>query len=510
MGLIKLDLLGLRMLGVFERTREEVVKLENTWLELSDLPEDKEVWTTIGEGDTLTLFQIESPAQTRMSVMLKPENKQDLKDQVALVRPGPIQSDSVHPYVRRRRGLEPVTYPHPTLEPILKRSYGVLLYQEQVMAIAHHFAGFSWEDADRFRKSVSTFEDEHEIREERSRFITGAQQKVNATSEEAEHVFSLCASFRGYGFAESHAWAFGLHAYTSAWLRHHYPAEYLAGVMSEQPGMYAASTLRQEARRWGVGFGRLDVNTSSFRYTVERTSYGKRLRPPLCAVKGVSVDVAKAIVLERLRRGPFTSLKNLFERVALDRDVLEALDRAGAFDRLVDRREGLYQVGVLANTLQPGQSSLFGVPAELPPFPVLSAMDKLSWDFALKGFAEHPVHPVDLYRNELLELGATPMERLRHGFVRTAGLVVAKQKPPTAKGFAFYLLEDNTERLQLVISPDLWQEQRDALRDAPPAGKRGGAAPGWAGLDVAGGWGVGCGGSKVTAVGAETLVLFVD
>ena len=467
LGLIKLDLLGLRMLGVFERTREEVVRLENTWLELDSLPEDDAVWTTIGEGDTLTLFQIESPAQTRMSVQLKPETKQDLKDQVALVRPGPIQSGSVHPYVRRRKGLEPVAYPHPALEPILKRSYGVLLYQEQVMAIAHHFAGFSWEDADRFRKSVSTFEDEHEIREERMRFIAGAQQKVNATSEEAEHVFSLCAAFRGYGFAESHAWAFGLHAYTSAWLRHHYPAEYLAGVMSEQPGMYAANTLRQEARRWGVGFGRLDVNASSFRYTVERTEYGKRLRPPLCAVKGVSIDVAKVIVLERLRRGPFTSLKNLFERIALDRDVLEALDRAGAFDRLVDRRGGLYQVGVLANAHLPGQGSLFGVPAKLPPFPALSAMDKFAWDFALKGFAEHPVHPVDLYRNELLELGATPMERLQHGFVRTAGLVVAKQKPPTAKGFAFYLLEDNTERLQLVISPRLWEEQREALRDAP-------------------------------------------
>lgn len=148
-----------------------------------------------------------------------------------------------------------------------------------------------------------------------------------------------------------------MHAYTSAWLRHHYPAECLAGVMSEQPGMYSANTLRQEARRWGVGFGRLDINVSGFRYTVERTEYGKRLRPPLSAVKGVSTEVAKALVLERLRRGPFLSLKNLFERIALDRGMLDALDRAGAFDRLVDRRMGLYQVGVLSHAVQPGQGA---------------------------------------------------------------------------------------------------------------------------------------------------------
>lgn len=468
LGLIKLDLLGLRMLGVFERTREEVIRLENTWLELNNLPEDTEVWKTIGDGDTLTLFQIESPAQVRMSVQLKPESKQDLKDQVALVRPGPIQSNSVHPYVRRRQRLESVTYPHLSLEPILERSYGVLLYQEQVMQIAHHFAGFSWEEADKFRKQVSSFKDEFEIRDERARFIEGAKNKVGASDEEAEHVFNLCATFRGYGFAESHAWAFGLHAYTSAWLRHHYPAEYLAGVMSEQPGMYSANTLRQEARQRGVGFARLDINVSSFHYFVERTEYGKRLRPPLCAVQGVSVDVAKSVVLERYRRGPFTSLVNLFERIALDRDVLEALDRAGAFDRLADRRNGLYQVGVLANTHQQSQGHLFGVPANVPKFPDLSAMEKLSWDYELKGFSEHAVHPVDLYRNRLLELGAMPMERLKYssGFVRTAGLVVAKQKPPTAKGFAFYLLEDNLERLQLVISPDLWENNRETLRDA--------------------------------------------
>ena len=391
-----------------------------------------------------------------------------MKVQVSIIRPGPIQSGSVDPYIARRQGKERIKLPHKSLEPILKKTLGVILYQEEVMQIAHHFAGFGWEDADRFRKKVSSFEDEYEIAKDRKLFIEGAYKLHKATQVEAEDVFNLCAAFRGFGFAESHAWAFGLHAYASAWLRHYYPAEYFAGFMTEQPGMYTASTLRQEARRWGVGFARLDINKSSYHYFVEKTAYGKRLRPPLSAVKKVSLDTAKSLVIERLQRGAFKSLADIYERIALDRDVIEALDRAGAFDRLVDRREGLYQVGIFANTSQKNQGSLFGVPAKTPPFPDLTTMEKLEWDFQLKGLSEQAVHPVDLHRNQLLDLGATPMERLKYteGFTRTGGLVVAKQKPPTAKGFAFWLLEDNTERVQVVIHPDLWEENRKTLRDS--------------------------------------------
>ena len=466
LGLMKLDLLGLRMLGVFERVREEVIRTEAVYLDVYAPPEDKDVWQTIQAGDTMTLFQIESPAQVRMTVQLKPETRQDLKDQVALVRPGPIQSDSVHPYMRRRRHEEQLSYTHPALKPILERSYGVLLYQEQIMEIAHDVAGFSWEEADLFRKKMSSYEDEYEVRFLRRKFIQGAGERCGLSAEQASELLLNISAFRGFGFAESHAWAFGLHAYTSAWLRHHYPAEWFAGVMSEQPGMYNANTVRQEARRWGVGFARLDINKSSFHYFVERTSYGKRLRPPLCAVKGVSVDTAKTLILERMKRGPYLNLKQLFERVALPRDSAEALDKAGAFVRLSDRRTGLYQVGVLSQGTHEGQASLFA-PEEAPPFPELSVMEQLEWDFKLKGYSEHAVHPVDLHRNRLLELGAIPFTRLRQGAqVKTAGLVIARQKPPTARGFAFWLIEDNQDRVQVVISPDLWEQRREVLRDA--------------------------------------------
>jgi error-prone DNA polymerase len=466
LGLMKLDLLGLRMLGVFERTREELWKTEKQWLDVEDLPDDNAIWQDIGAGDTMAVFQIESPGQVRMSVQLKPETRKDLKDQVALFRPGPIQSNTVHPYVARRQGKQKIVYVHPALEKILGRSYGVILFQEQVMEIAHHVAGFDWEAADTFRKTVASFEDEHEISGTRERFISGATVRVGATRKQAEEIFNMCAAFRGYGFAESHAWAFGNHTYTSAYLRHHFPAEYFAGVMSEEPGMYSPSTLRQEAERRGVGFGRLDINTSSYYYQVEKIAGGKRLRPSLCSVKGVSKEAAKEILLERYQRGPFLSLQDLVERTNLDKGVLEQLAKAGAFDRLIERREALYQLAVLIQNKQPQQKGMFKV-TDVPRFPELSLLEKIEWDYKLKGLTEHLVHPTDMYRQELLELGATPMTRLHKaaGHVRTAGLVIARQKPPTANGFAFYLLEDGQERIQVVLSPDVWERSRTTLRD---------------------------------------------
>ncbi len=205
LGLIKLDLLGLRMLGVFERCREEVLRIEGKWLTLAGPPDDPSVWEGIQQGDTMGLFQIESPAQTHITVDMKPRSFIDLAHQVALIRPGPIQSGTVHPYVRRKKGLEPVTYLHDSLEPILAKSYGVLLFQEDVMRISTHIAGFSWDDAERFRKAVSNYEEDNEVADEKKRFILGAQQKSDLDEKTALEIFDLCSSFRGYGFAESHA-----------------------------------------------------------------------------------------------------------------------------------------------------------------------------------------------------------------------------------------------------------------------------------------------------------------
>lgn len=470
LGLIKLDLLGLRMLAVFERTREEVYKLEGRWISVRDPPHDDDVWAALQQGDTMGLFQIESPGQVRMSVQLSPRNLTDLAHQVALFRPGPIQSNTVHPYVARRNGREPVTYLHPSLEPVLAKSYGVILFQEDLMRIAVHVAGMRWSDAERFRKSVTSFEDEVEIRDQHRAFVEGAMAKSGCTIEEAQAIFDAMAAFRGYGFAESHAWAFGLHAYLSAWLRHHHPSAYLAAVMNEHPGMWPLSTLRQEAKRWGVGMARLDVNLSTCAWHVERTrDQGQvldRLRPPLQTVDGVSDEVARTIVLDRARHGPFHDLRDLYGRLAVRGDALEALARAGAFDAVQPRRAAAYEARALRHAVPPGQTPLFSPLPPLPPLEVPSLAERTLWDHRTKGFSELGVHPVDLIRRDLLDLGAVPLALAPDGQVRTGGLIVARQKPQTAKGFAFFVLEDGPERVQVVVSPDLWDSHWTILRDA--------------------------------------------
>lgn len=468
LGLIKLDLLGLRMLGVFERCREEVLRTEGKWLTLTGLPDDPAVWEGIQQGDTMGLFQIESPAQTRITVDMKPRSFVDLAHQVALIRPGPIQSGTVHPYVRRKKELEDASYLHKCLEPILKKSHGVLLFQEDVMRIAVQVAGFSWDEAEKFRKAVSSYEEEAEVADEKRRFIAGSQLKSGLDEDTATRIFDLCSSFRGYGFAESHAWAFGQHAYASAWLRHHYPAEYFAALLTEDPGMWPRATIVQEARRKGVGFARVHINLSCLSYQVGRNEDGsKSIRVPLTSILAVSKKIAREIVLERLAHGPYGGVKDLYERLAINRDTLEALAKAGAFDSLQERRDALYQIGALVHTQPPALQPLLSALLNTPLLPELTVREKVAWDYRLKALNEWGVHPVDLVRQQLLSFRATPMVRLpHHGYVTTAGVVVARQRPPTAKGFAFYVIEDGSLRAQVVISPDMWERERDLLREA--------------------------------------------
>lgn len=475
MGLIKLDLLGLRMLAALERAREEVMRLEGVWLDLADLPDDERVWDLISEGATLGLFQVESPSQQHTSRVMRARNLRDLSHQIALIRPGPIQSGTVHPYLRRRQGLEEVTYWHPSLEPVLEKTYGVLLFQEDVLRIAVHFAGMSWLEADRFRKKVSGWSELDDIEPDREAFVAGAMRHVGATREQAERVFDAVKGFQGFGFAESHAWAFALHAYASGWLRVHYPAEYLAAILTEEPGMWSPSTKRQEARAWGVPILPLDINASGVHYRVERVDRGgregvKAVRPPLCAVQGVSEETARDVLLERLRHGPYRSVDDAYQRLSLGRETFEDLVRAGAFDALSSRREALYRVGALANTQRSGQAALFTAVPEAPALPPITTQERYVWDFQTTRFSTLEIHAIDFVRDQLRELACQPLARLRRTprktRVRAAGLVVGKQRPPTAKGFAFFVLEDGPVRAQLIISPDLWESHRVLLRDA--------------------------------------------
>jgi error-prone DNA polymerase len=475
MGLIKLDLLGLRMLAALERAREEVMRLDGVWLDLADLPDDERVWDLISAGATLGLFQVESPSQQHTSRVMRARNLRDLSHQIALIRPGPIQSGTVHPYLRRRQGLEEVSYWHPSLEPFLNKTYGVLLFQEDVLRIAVHFAGMSWIEADRFRKKVSGWTELDDIEPEREAFIAGAQRHVGASREQATQVFDAVKGFQGFGFAESHAWAFALHAYASGWLRVHYPAEYLAAILTEEPGMWSPSTKRQEARAWGVPVLPLCVNASGVHYRVERVRLAggepeKAVRPPLCAIQGVSQEMAREVLLERLRHGPYLSVDDAYQRLAWGRESFELLVRAGAFDALAGRRHALYRVGALANSQESGRPGLFTAVPDAPPMPELTVQERYVWDFQTTRFSTLEIHAIDFVRDQLRELNCAPLASLRRTArktqVRAAGLVVGKQRPPTAKGFAFFVLEDGPVRAQLIIPPDLWDTHRVLLRDA--------------------------------------------
>ena len=467
LGLIKLDLLGLRMLSALEHAREEVMRLTGEWLDFGNLPDEPAVWARIANGDTLGVFQIESPGQVRLSTQLKPRNMRELAHQVALFRPGPIQSSTVGPYVRRARGDEQVPPLPSPLNEILRDTHGVILFQEQILRIAVRVCGMDWVRADRFRKQLSEAEDDEDVTPLRNEFVQGAVITSGWDEGTARWCFELCAVFKGYGFAESHAHAFAAHAYASAWMRHHHPAAFLAGVLTEHPGMWPAHTLALEARRWGVQLAPVCVNRSGVKYRAEDA---RTVRVPLVSVAGVSEAAAQEVVLERLGRGRFTTVEDFYHRVNLKRDVMETLVKAGAMNELEpvrNRRMAFHRLTVLANASPPGRRALLAPVEDTPELHDLLAAELLRLDHATKGLTESGMHPMDLLRGELRSLGVRALVGVRPGArVRTAGLIVARQRPPTARGFAFYEIEHGSTRAQIIISPDLWEAHRQLLRDA--------------------------------------------
>lgn len=466
LGLIKLDLLGLRMLAALERARNEVFRLEGHYLDLTALPDDPAVWQELSQGDTLALFQIESPAQQQSIVRTRPRNLQELAHQVALIRPGPIQSGSVHPYVRRRMGLEPISYAHPALQPILEATYGVLLYQEQVLRILVHLAGMDWAAADRARKRLGP-QAEPELHQA---FVQGMQQTVGASLAQAQEVWGMVCSFQGYGFAESHAQAFALHAYASAYMRRHYPAAYLAAFMAEAPGMWPAESVKHEALKRGVGLLPPHLQHSHLMPRAVRQGGQSFIRLGLAQVEGLGLAAAQRILQERMQ-APFQSLKDAVGRLELSREQFETLARVGA---LGPRRAALYQVGVLCQQIRPGSKPLLWPPdPPLPPLDPITFGESLAWDLQLQGMSALPCHPLDLFRAELKEHGYTPMAHVAAGTVRTAGWVVSRQRPPTAAGFAFWVIEDHALRVQVVIPPQLWQAHSRLLQQVRVLGVEG-------------------------------------
>jgi error-prone DNA polymerase len=493
-GFLKIDLLGLGMLSAVERCVEEIGRARGERLDLSRISlDDEEVFKSIRAADTTGVFQIESRAQMQMLPRTQPRDLDDLIVQVALVRPGPIQGGAVHPYIERRklRREDPayeVPYEHPALEPVLEETLGTIVFQEQVIESVMALAGFSSSEAEGLRRAMSRKRSEEAIREHHRRFCVGAA--ANGVSEEvAERVWSQIQGFSGYGFPKAHSAAFGLLAYQSAWLRVHYGPEFLCSLLNEQPmGFYPPDSLVHEAQRRGIRVAPADVNRSQVLCHVESPREGEvrgglQVRVGLAYVKGIRKEEMEALVAERGRGGPYRGIAELASRSGAGLPSLEKLAWAGALDEVPagsgsDRREALWRVGVAGAGRAAGRGTQLALPIEPPTPPKLEPLGewgRLIADYRSTGMSVAK-HPMKLLRGGLdPKLARTSdLTKIDHGStVEVAGMVTARQRPETANGITFMLLEDERGSVNLVVPPPVYERHRPLVRTAPLLRARG-------------------------------------
>jgi error-prone DNA polymerase len=479
-GFMKIDLLGLGMLSAVEECVEEIARVHGEPIDLSRVPlDDREVYADIQRADTVGAFQIESRAQMQSLLQTLPENLDDLTVQVALVRPGPIQGKAVHPYVEHRRRLraDPAFVPpvdHPLLAEPLRETLGVVVFQDQVLEVAMALAGFSVGEAEGLRRAMSRKRSLEALEAYRARFVAGALAKrVDAAT--ADRVYDKLVGFSGFGFPKSHAAAFGLLAYQSAWLRHYYPAEFLCSLLNAQPmGFYPPASLVRDAQRRGVEVRQPDVNASGVHCHVEKGA----VRVGLALVRSLGEQEARGVVEERERGGPFADLRELARRSALDREALAALVGAGACDGLGRRRRTLrWELGLVPRGRSvPGSGGSerqlplpLGPTVATPDLPEQTVWERMLADYRATGLSIG-VHPLALLRPELppgtrssAELAqARPNQR-----VTIAGLTVARQRPATASGVVFMLIEDEFGTVNLVVLPPVYERFRALVRGEP-------------------------------------------
>ncbi len=431
-------------------------------------PEDPAVYDMISRADTVGVFQIESRAQMSMLPRLRPRCFYDLVIEVAIVRPGPIQGGMVHPYLRRRQGLEPVLYPHPALEPILERTLGVPIFQEQVMAMAMAVAGFSAGQADRLRRSMAAWRRKGSLGPISEEFRRGLEAN-GITGAYADRMVEQIKGFGEYGFPESHAASFALLVYVSAWLKLHYPAAFCAALVNAQPmGFYSPRALVADAQRHDVELRPVCALRSAWDCTLEHGdgSAPPALRLGMRLVRGLKQEAARRLVRARGER-PFGDLPDLAARSGLARPELELLARADAFAGLgLARRPALWAVAGLWD------APLFaGLPRTTPPpsLPEPTPHERLESDYAATGLSVSQ-HPIGLERPQLTRKGVRSVMQLFEvpvgSVVRVAGLISCRQRPGTASGVVFLTLEDETGQLNVVIWPKLYQRQRRIVRTA--------------------------------------------
>jgi error-prone DNA polymerase len=471
-GFVKVDLLSLGMLTATRKCFEMVEAHWNRPLSLATVPsEDPAVYEMLCKADTVGLFQVESRAQMSMLPRLQPRCFYDLVVQVSIVRPGPIQGGMVHPYLRRRRGEEPVTYPHPDLEPILARTLGVPIFQEQVMAMAVAVGGFTPGQADALRRAMGAWRKRGGLTEIVEGLMAG-MQKRGITPEYAQQICEQIKGFGEYGFPESHAASFARLVYVSAWLKCHYPAAFTAALLNSQPmGFYSPRSLVDDARRHGVEVRPVDVQQSQWESTLEPSTAGPGSPHPLAIrlglgrIKGLAEAAGQRVVTAR-GEDTFIGIGDLQRRADLDRGALAALARADALCTLAtDRRQAMWQVQGLYDL------PLFrGLLRDEPPAPLPppSPMDELQADYQHLGLSlTH--NPIAMVRDQLDREGVLCAEAAlgcaNKRTIQVAGMVSHRQRPSTASGVVFMTMEDETGMLNIVIKPALFEQQRQIILD---------------------------------------------
>jgi len=479
-GFLKIDLLGLGMLSAVEDCVEQIALAGGETIDLSRIPlEDRKVYAEIQQADTVGVFQIESRAQMQSLLRTLPENLDDLTIQVALVRPGPIQGGAVHPFIENRQKLREdpgfvPPYDHPLLEEPLRETLGVVVFQEQVLGVATALAGFSVGEAEGLRRAMSRKRSREAVEAFHGRFVEGAIGR-GVDRETAETVFQKLNGFAAFGFPKSHAAAFGLLAYQSAWLRHHYPREFLCALLNAQPmGFYPPSSLVRDAQRRGVEVRSPDVNRSAAKCALENDA----VRVGLQYVRSLGEEEAQTVVAERERAGPFSEVRELAQRTALDRARLEALVASGACDSFGgSRRALLWELGLVPRTTpvpgSGGEERQLALPldptAPAPPLQEQSAWDRMLADYRLTSLSVG-VHPLSLLRPHLPEGTLSSRElagRSSGGSVAVAGMTVARQRPATANGVVFMLLEDEFGQVNLIVPPAVYERFRALVRAEP-------------------------------------------
>lgn len=470
LGIVKIDLLGLGMMAVLRDTLILIKEHYHQDIDLGQLPaDDPLVYQTLQNADTIAMFQVESRAQINFLPKAKPKNFYDLVVQVAIIRPGPITGKMLQGYLKRRQGLETIDYMHSTLEPILHRTLGVPLFQEQLLRMVVAVAGFTPGEAEELRRALGFKRANKRLAKIEKRMREGMTQN-NIDHETQNRIVSSVIAFANYGFPESHAASFALLTYASAYLKVHFLDAFTAAIMNNYPlGFYSLATVVKDAERHGLKFRGLDINKSDYFCTLEPDKNRFALRLGLKLIKGLRKEVAKSIVEERERKGLYIGIEDLAERVPLlNRKELRVLSESGALslNHTLHRRDALWQAELASRS--PGK--IFDRSADLQEisqvFKPMTTFETMAADFNTTGLTLG-AHPVSFFRMELRRQGilsaVETFELSRRDIVSVAGIVIVRQRPSTANNVVFITLEDETGHSNFIVMPDVYHQFRKVI-----------------------------------------------